>query len=167
MEENTLIQFTNVYNVLDKFIKDLAETYKSSLIRDGKKATGNLIKSIKPMPIEIISSKYVASISVADYWKWVENGRKAGGKFPPPGVILKWIEDKPILPRPINGITPSKNQLSYLIGRKIAEKGIKPGNQLNNTLNNVYQRYEKLFADAIEADISNSLTVINRVLTKY
>lgn len=47
----------------------------------------------------------------------VEEGRKAGGKYPPPDAITLWVKRK---------IKPPADELksvSFLVGRKIAEKG--------------------------------------------
>jgi hypothetical protein len=44
-----------------------------------------------------------------EYWKYVEDGRKSG-KYPPLETIKKWIEVKPVLPRPLaNGKLPTTN----------------------------------------------------------
>jgi hypothetical protein len=70
--------FNILQTILYKFIQDLCQTYKSLLIRDGKQATGNLVKSIKTLDIDFSSNKMTGSISLASYWKYVENGRKPG-----------------------------------------------------------------------------------------
>ena len=139
MEADTL-RFENLQKVLDDFIEDFSNEYKSLLIRDDKKASGNLVDSIKPLTIEFNSNKMTGSISLAKYWKYVEYGRRAGGKFPPLKKIEKWIEIKPVLPRPINGIKPTQKQLAYLIGRKIARDGIKAGKQYMEALNMVLDK---------------------------
>lgn len=56
---------------------------------------------------------------IGSSWKYItvlEDGRKPG-KFAPPEVIDKWIEDKPV----IGDI--SKKSLSFLINRSLKEKG--------------------------------------------
>jgi hypothetical protein len=56
---------------------------------------------------------------IGSTWAYItvlEDGRKPG-KFAPPEVIDKWIEDKPI----IGDI--SKKSLSFLINRSLKEKG--------------------------------------------
>ena len=165
METNTL-RYDNLYEVLDDFIKDLANVYKRKLQKDGKRASGGLISSVIPQRIDVNNGVYTASISVADYWKWVENGRKPG-KFPPPDKIVNWIKAKPILPREVNGIKPTTDQLAYLIVRKIAKEGIKPGNQLRDAVDEVYDKYIQKISDAIDKDINNALIIINSTLDKY
>lgn len=163
METNTLtievFSFTNLQKALNNFLNDLVNTYKNLLIRDNKKASGDLINSIKLRNIEFKNNKYQGSISLASYWKYVEYGRKPG-KFPPPNKILKWIKIKPIIPRPNNGIKPTEKQLGFLISRKIARDGIKAGNQLSEALDLVWARNEKAISDAIELDLTTSIDLI-------
>lgn len=160
METITLeFKFTNLQNALDKFVNDFIDTYKNILIRDNKKASGNLIKSIKSLSIDFTSSKLSGSISLADYWKYVEYGRKPG-KFPPPNKILDWVKIKPILPRPINGIKPTEKQLAFLIGRKISKYGIKAGNQFSEALDLVWAKDEKMISEAISMDLNEEIDLI-------
>lgn len=158
METNTL-NFSNLENALNQFIKDFIDSYKTILIRDNKKASGNLINSLKPVSLEFKDNKYTASISLASYWKYVEYGRKPG-KFPPPDKILDWIKIKPIIPRPNKGITPSQKQLAFLISRKIARDGIKAGNQFSETLNLVWAKNKDSIEKAIDSDLSASINLI-------
>lgn len=160
MEENTL-KFVNLANALDRFVKDFTDTYKSLLRRDGKKATGNLIKSVTPLQISFGTGKYEGSVSLADYWKYVEYGRKKGGKFPPYAKILEWVRVKPVLPRPVNGLKPpTEKQLAFLICRKIARDGIEPGNQFDEALNLVWARQEANISSAITDDLQEAVNLI-------
>lgn len=156
--EKDALTFNNLQQVLDDFTKDVAETYKSLLLRDGKNATGELISSIKPMTPELVNGTFECSLSLAPHWKYVENGRKAG-KFPPIDNILDWVKAKPQLVRPNRldrkEITPK--QLAFLVARKIATKGIQPGNQLEEAMDIVYTRWKDRIDAAITADIEASL----------
>lgn len=68
------------------------------------------------------------------YFPFSEYGRRPG-KFPPPDVILKWIQFKRLIPRPgRDGKVPSTNQLVYLISRKIATKGTEGKHLFEKTL---------------------------------
>lgn len=158
METNTLT-FNNLEKALTNFLNDFVSTYKSLLIRDNKKASGDLINSIKALNIEFNTTKYTGSISLKNYWKYVEYGRKPG-KFPPPKKILNWVKVKKILPKPIKGIKPTEKQLAFLISRKIARDGIKPGNQFSEALNLVWTKYEKIISDAITKDLSETIDII-------
>ena len=158
METNALA-FPNLEKAINNFISDFINTYKVLLIRDNKKATGDLIKSIKPIEIEFSNNKMSGSISLASYWKYVEYGRRPG-KFPPQNKILDWIKIKPVLPRPVNGIKPTEKQLAFLISRKIARDGIKPGNQLEEALNLSWAKNKDNISYAISADLQEMINII-------
>lgn len=153
--------FKNLQATLAQFIQDLIQTYKSLLIRDDKKATGNLIKSIRPLDIEYSNNQMTLSISLASYWKYVEYGRRPG-KFPPINSILNWIKIKPVIPCPINGLkAPSEKQLAFLISRKIAREGIKPGNQFTEALKLSWTKWEKTISDAISKDLNEAIDLVS------
>ena len=152
--EKDALTFNNLQRVLDDFTKDVAETYRGLLLRDGKNATGELISSIRPMTPELVDGTFECSLSLAPHWKYVENGRKAG-KFPPIDNILEWVKAKPPLARPnrLDRKETSQKQLAFLVARKIATKGIQPGNQLSEALDIVYARWKDRIDAAITADI--------------
>ena len=166
MEENEL-NFPNTEKACEDFINDFIKNYKSFLIRDDKKATGNLIKSIEPIEIEIKNSQINGYISLANYWKYVEYGRKKGGKFPPVDKILKWIIVKPVIPRPINGIKPTEKQLAFLISRKIARDGIEAGSQYEEALNKTWEQHKDRISNAITMDIEDNINLIMLPMFKF
>ena len=152
--EKDALTFNNLQQVLDDFTKDVAETYKSLLLRDGKNATGELISSIKPMTPELVNGTFECSLSLAPHWKYVENGRRPG-KFPPIDNILDWVKAKPQLARPnrLDRKELAPKQLAFLVARKIATSGIQPGNQLEEAMDIVYARWKDRIDAAITADI--------------
>ena len=156
--EKDALTFNNLQQVLDDFTKDVAETYRGLLLRDGKNATGELISSIKPMTPELANGTFECSLSLAPHWKYVENGRRPG-KFPPIDNILEWVKTKPQLARPnrLDRKELAPKQLAFLVARKIATKGIQPGNQLEEALDIVYARWKDRIDAAITADIESIL----------
>lgn len=156
--EKDALTFNNLQQALDDFTKDVAETYRRLLLRDGKNATGELISSIKPMTPELVNGIFECSLSLAPHWKYVENGRKPG-KFPPIDNILEWVKTKPQLARPnrLDRKEISQKQLAFLVARKIATKGIQPGNQLEEAMDIVYARWKDRIDAAITADIESIL----------
>ena len=156
--EKDALTFNNLQQVLDDFTKDVAETYKSLLLRDGKNATGELISSIRPMTPELVNGAFECSLSLAPHWKYVENGRRPG-KFPPVDNILEWAKAKPQLARPnrLDRKELAPKQLAFLVARKIAAKGIQPGNQLEEAIDIVYARWKDRIDAAISADIEDIL----------
>ncbi len=67
---------------------------------------------------------------------------------------------KPVLPDGRSGSLPTEQQLAYLIGRKIAEEGIEPGEQLKETMRDLSDDIDERISDAIALDISQSLDVL-------
>lgn len=151
------MEFTNLLNTLEEFSKEFVALYKNKLQRDNKKATGELINSIKG---EIVDggTVFTFQIELADYWKWIENGTKP--HWPPVDAIKKWIVAKPIIPREVSGIKPTNDQLAYLIGRKIAKDGTKAGLQLAETIEELNDILVKRVEDALTKDIEKYLEEI-------
>lgn len=147
------IRFDNVINVMGQYGNDVVNTYRQSLEDNDKKASGNLISSIG-YDIQIDGNHLRCELNMADYYYYVENGRKAG-KFPPPDKILEWIQVKPVKPYEKNGRIPTEKQLAYLIGKKISEEGIKPSPILEATLNILNEKYMPLFHEAVQKDIGD------------
>ena len=150
-------EFTNLKKALEDYMNEVARVYKGKLTSDGHKATGKLIGSIKAS-VKIGPTQYIGELKLEDYWKYIEYGTKP--HWPPPNAILKWIQAKPILPRAINGITPSQKQLAYLIGRKISREGTKAGGELGNTIEEVNANFRPILEAALEKDLAGELTLI-------
>lgn len=157
-------QFEHLKAVLERYAIDVKDKYQQNLASDNATASGVLINSVKYI-LDFRENMFEVSLSLADYWKYVEYGRKAGGKFPPPSAIRKWIEVKPILPRPMkNGNLPTLNQLTYLISRKIAEKGIRPRGILEKSLEEINREYEEKISEALTQDLSDEMDEVFALL---
>ena len=161
--------FNNLMEALSDYGEKVAETYKQRLERDGKRASGDLINSVKPLvAYKAQGGEFDVFLQMEDYWKYVEKGLKGRGKrrnnsespFPAPEnwkgaawYILNWIREKGISPRPDEkGKLPTEEQLSYAIARSINDDGVKAGNQLRDTLQNVNAVYLPKLQEALEKD---------------
>lgn len=167
---NDLIDFTELQQVLKDYAKDAREIYKYQISLGGKNASRKLIDSVTSRVI-VGEQSYEVCLNLMEYWKYVEGGSKGKvssppgatypAHFPPVGVLINWINVKPIIPRPDNnGKLPSPKQLAFLIGRKIENEGIAPFPALETTkedLDNIY--HEKLSA-ALGHDVSNYIRKI-------
>lgn len=105
-------------------MKKYAEVFSASIIAQqeskGLVASGrSLNHEIKETPdnIELIIAGYYQFLAKPGLLIESTGGRPPGG-FPPPGIIAQWIGAKNI---PLGDM--SINQLTFLIGRKIAERG--------------------------------------------
>ena len=90
----------------------------------------------------------------------MEKGKRAGGKFPPVSAIERWIEVKPVLPRPMsNGKLPTNKQLAYLIGRKIAIEGISPKPLLQRSVDDVWNNMREFISEALAKDLQKEINI--------
>ena len=153
----TLIKFDNLRKVLEDLGKFLVEEYRDNLILNNKNASDELYNSVRYIIDGKTKGRFEVNLELMDYWKYIENGRKAG-KMPPIKAIEKWIEVKPVLPRPMaNGKLPTTKQLAYLISRKIGLEGIKPQPLLQQSVDNVMDVMMEYIEDAIAKDRQNAL----------
>lgn len=153
-----IIKWTNLQRVLEEIGNAVRNEYQDRLIRDDKIATGDLLNSVE-YKVEYDDRSIWVELHLEDYWKYVEEGREPG-KFPPMENILEWIKVKPVIPDGRTGTLPTEKQLAFLIGRKIAEEGIEPGEQLKRTLKDINREFEDKIDEAIAMDIDESLEVL-------
>ena len=161
MEE--LIELTELQQVLADYARDAAEIYKYQLALGGKRASRTLIDSVRSN-VEVDGNSYEVTLTLQDYWKYVEGGRKGKASsppgavykaaFPPVDALVNWINVKPILPRPDQyGRIPSPETLAYLIGRKIEQEGIEPHPALAATKEELNKMYKDKLSAALGHDV--------------
>lgn len=153
-------KWENLKKVLDEYGKNLVENYQRTLADEGIDASGDLSRTTTYK----VNTKKKGIISIDlklnEYWKYVENGRKAG-KWPPISAIEKWIEVKQVLPRPMdNGKLPTTQQLAFLISRKIKEEGILPRPVLQKSIDNANTAFWDVIEEAIAKDLDIAVEVI-------
>lgn len=165
-----LIDLTELQKVLKEYARDARELYKYQISLGGKNASRKLIDSVNSQVI-VNDKEYEVILKLQHYWKYIEGGRKGtessppgaeySAGFPPVGVLIKWIQVKPILPRPdANGRLPSPKQLAYLIGRKIEREGIAPFPALKTTQEELDKIYHDKLSAALGHDISNYISKV-------
>ena len=135
----------------------IAKAYKDLIAETETNASGKLSNFKTECVME--GSLFEVIFTLQDYWKYVENGRRPG-KFPPVDAIKNWIQIKPVVPRAINGKVPSTDQLAYLIGRKIAIKGIAPKKLLKESLEASTDKIEvlvSLITEQMEIELNNEI----------
>lgn len=148
------MDFERTYKLLQDFADAAVVGYRERLIDEDVIASGELVNSISAV-VNLESGSYSVVMSLEEYWKYIEFGRKPG-KFPPVDVIRKWITTKPILPTDNgNGNIPTENQLAFLISRKIATEGIKPRPLLSETIEDVYNEFIDELIEAFAIDVQN------------
>lgn len=147
------ITFDNTDKAFEVFAQQVVDLQVNFLVSNGKVASGDLVNSISYQILESAKGKSVEFLADS-YWIYVEEGRKAGDKFPPPQPIAQWIQERRI--RPNRGIT--QEQLVYLISRAIAKKGIAPTPFVESSIKAVDNFVEgEPLLKALEADILNNI----------
>lgn len=146
------IKWKHLEATLDRFADRVIELARENLTSNGTNASNELYNSMEKI-IEIGEDHYSVKISLAEYWVYVEQGR-GPGKFPPPPAIRKWVEIKPVSPYPgADGRIPSVDQLTFLIGRKIAREGTEPQPFVAPAKEQAIREFSAAIDQAIEADV--------------
>ena len=116
------IEPDNLQLVINEFIKKLQKNLRDKDLE----ASGKLIASIQPLPIEQEPGLLKIKIELEDYWRQVEEGTKPLGytkenrkKLQP--KILRWIKEKPSLQSKVEA--SKRLSLSYAIATNILKKG--------------------------------------------
>lgn len=148
-----LMELTELHKVLQDYAKDVTDRYKDVLANNGHIASKDLVNSIKT-EVKVGDAAYEVTMTLKDYWKYVENDTRP--HFPPPSALIRWIEVKPVIPRPMaNGKLPTTKQLAYLIGRKIATEGTTGTHDLEKTKTDIFSWYKDRLSEALGHDVSN------------
>jgi hypothetical protein len=97
-----------------------------------------------------------------DYWRYIEMDTVP--HWPPRDAILKWIQVKPVLPRPMkNGKLPTPEQLAFLISRKIAVFGTTGIPDLTDSVEDMDRQFAERIAAALAQDVGNYIRKVIRM----
>ena len=155
----TASDFRHTMKALNDFGKVIIDNYKSQLEAE-QMNNGELYRTIS-YSVSTGTGGWVISVSLADYWKYVEYGRRPG-KMPPVSAIENWINVKQIIPHSMTlksgkTVIPTIPQLSFLIARSIGRRGIAPKPLFQKSFEAAKQQFMQVIKDAITQDIKESL----------
>ena len=166
-----LLELTEVQQVLEDFAKDIKDRYRDILEQNDNVASRKLIDSIKTQVV-VGDNAYEVTMTLEDYWKYVEEGVKGlsnpSSPFKNPGWkafphILKWIEVKPVIPRPgNNGKIPTPKQLAFLITRSIVTEGTHAYHPLEKTKDDILPWWREQISQALGHDMENYIRKLVR-----
>jgi len=148
--------FENTNKSLRKVGNLIASELSKNLIKDNAIASGKLDESIT-VDLFKNGSKFGFTISMLDYWKAVDEGRKAG-KMPPVGKIEQWLS-YPNVRDKISGFRDKPisdpQSLAYVIARKIGREGTEG----NNFATDVFESglLEGKITDALENALNEDI----------
>lgn len=154
-------EFKHTIQAIDKFGRLIVDNYKAELEACGYQ-DGQLYRTLS-YSVSTGTGGWVISVSLEQYWKYIESGRRPG-KMPPLDVIEKWINVRQILPRPLTlksgkSVVPTIHQLSFLIARKIGRDGIQPRPFFKQSFEEAKREYLAKIEEAIIQDIKESLFI--------
>ena len=156
----TANDFKHTMKALNDFGKFIITNYKSQLEAE-QMNNGELYRTIS-YSVSTGTGGWVISVSLADYWKYIENGRRAGAKMPPVSAIKNWIKVKQIIPHSMTlksgkTVIPTIPQLSFLIARSIGRRGIPPKPLFKKSFEAAKKQFIQVIKDAITQDIKENL----------
>ena len=155
-----LLELTEVQKVLQDFATDIRDRYRDVLANNDHIASRKLVDSIKTQVV-VGDNYYEVTMTLEDYWKYVGNDTRA--HFAPPNAVLKWIEVKPVIPRPgTNGRIPTPKQLAFLIGRKIAREGTTGTHDLAKAKDDILPWWREQISQALGHDMENYIRKLVR-----
>ena len=160
-----LLNFDNVMATLEQYAQDVRNLYQDKLIRSDRIASGQLLNSVEYRVVDN-GLEYEVKLTLEDYWKYVEEGVMPEGKYNNPGwkaypFIRDWISVKPVIPRPNDkGKIPTPKQLAFLITRKIKEKGTEGSHDLQESIEEINERYKEKIVYSLHQDLQVIMKVI-------
>ena len=153
-------EFKHTIQAIDEFGRLIVDNYKAELEACGYQ-DGQLYRTLN-YSVSTGTGGWVISVSLEQYWKYIEAGRRAGAKMPPLDVIEKWINVRHIIPHSMTlksgkTVIPSVKQLSFLIARSIGRRGIAPKPLFQNSFEAAKKQFIQVIKDAITQDIKENL----------
>lgn len=166
-----LLDLTELQKVLQDFATDIRDRYRDVLANNDHIASKKLFDSIKTQVV-VGDNAYEVTMTLEDYWKYVEEGVKGlsnpSSPFKNPGWkafphILKWVEVKPVIPRPGNNDKiPTPKQLAFLITRSIVTEGTHAYHPLEKTKDDILPWWREQISQALGHDMENYIRKLVR-----
>ena len=143
-------ELNNIITLLAEDVMNLTADIMASSMLVNDKVGRNTIAPNSDIYKEMYakaSGNIVIQLLLNDYVQYIENGRKAGSKFPPIQPIVNWAKKRDI---------PTDNSTIFLIRRAIAEDGIKPRPFMYKVLNTIDKKWDGEWS----SELFNELTKI-------
>ena len=157
----TASDFRHTMKALNDFGQKIVDNYKAEL-QACNYQDGQLYRTLS-YSVSTGTGGWVISVSLENYWKYIESGRRPG-KMPPLDVIEKWINVRRIIPHSMTlksgkTVIPSVKQLSFLIARSIGRRGIQPRPFFKQSFEEAKREFLRIIEEAVLADIKESLVI--------
>lgn len=150
------IEDDGLLRVVQNWGNQLAQEMRINLRKNRSNASSTLDGSIIAIPTPTTKG-FSIKVEMEDYWKYVEDGRRAG-KMPPIQSIYEWIMVKRSMQSKIKNATnriSATRSLAFVIARKIGAKGIKAKPFVQPalkkvTIDTLLERMQEYIADSLE-----------------
>lgn len=156
------MSFPRTEAVLKQLAEDVKAGYIDQLNKHGHPTRygENRLSDTITTKVTIDGKSFTASLQMNRYWEYLEEGtgpaRGRAQYWPPSSAIARWIEVKPVIPRPDgNGRIPSPRQLTYLISRKIHDVGTKGTHGLKTARDAIIPLYIERIENALTEDVGD------------
>ncbi len=132
---------------INLFLKELENAYKT-IMRKVDLDNSDLVKNTK-----FTYKEGQLTISMYDYGKFVDSGRRRNAKGIPISDLIQWIQEKNIVTRvPIES-------LAYAIQRSIIRKGIKPRPFLEQVQEEVHKLTALFIQKQVEEELMKAINI--------
>ena len=183
------MEFTNTTKVLQEFADQLISQYQENLMATTPyptHTTGALADvQFGPEDITAKGGNIEVTIHLADYWKYVENGRAPGKRMPPLDAIEKWVEYHNLLPAEsyqgisdyaavvpnlskLGSASESYSPITWAVAKSIAEDGIPAKHVLKDAIDATWSRFKDMIVEALSKDVGTELkAVVSEIWSGY
>ncbi len=148
--------FVQQQKALNEGKRIIIREYKRCFRELNKRSSGETADSAEGV-VRFNVSSFGLEITANEAIEFIDKGRRAGSKAPPPDAMQKFIRDRKIVPVGI-----STDSLGFLIGQKIARDGIEPTNIISKIEERSFDKIFKLVSDGTRDDFANQ--TYNQVL---
>lgn len=138
--------FEQILIRINAFATHVIEIVKSVFIAKGKNATGQTLASLRADVTFEIDKAIELDIFGDKTFEYIEQGRRAGAKMPPEGVLLNWMQAR--------GIPESAE---YAIRKSIAQNGIEPVPIIEMAFVEIQNDFKRTLSSEILSELSGLL----------
>lgn len=138
--------FEQILSRINAFATRVIEIVKSVFIAKGKNATGQTLSSLRADVTFEIDKAIELDIFGSKVFEYINDGRRAGAKMPPEGVLLDWMQAR--------GIPDSAE---YAIRKAIAQNGIEPVPIIEMAFVEIQNDFKRTLSSEILSELSGLL----------
>ena len=156
------MDLTNTTQAVTESLEIFREAMKEQLSSKNINASGKLDDSIED--VMVTSDGFVSgSVRALSYWYYTNYGRGptvngSSGKGVVKAAIRQWIDDKGIVPRDAaNGRKVTKDELAFLIARKIHRQGYEAKLYISEVEEQVIPIVSDIIEQALFKDLDNGI----------